>query len=125
MVLGPAGHHHLVMNTALEKVALVVVGLPFSAVTAHAILKHGYFGFLTLSFREPWALQMLLDLCIALFFVGGWLRRDAREHGISAIPYLVLMPFVGSAATLAYLVHRALRGRTTRDEAVTGIQTRS
>ena len=104
------------MNTALKKIAFVIVGLPFLAVTAYAIVKHGYFGFLTLSFREPWALQMLLDLSIALFFVGGWLQRDAKKHGISALPYLVLMPFVGSVATFAYLIHRELRGGPARHE---------
>ena len=51
-------------------------------------------------------MQLLLDLFISLFLVGGWIRRDARERGIFATPYLVALPFVGSIATLAYLIHR-------------------
>ena len=87
--------------------AVVVVLLPFTAYSLFVIAKQGYFGFVTLAFREPWAMQLLLDLTISLFLVGGWIRRDARSRGISATPYLVALPFVGSIAALGYLVHRA------------------
>ena len=58
---------------------------------------------------------MLLDLAIAIFLFAGWMRRDARQRGISATPYLVALPFLGSIAALAYLVRRGL-GRTNRHE---------
>lgn len=90
----------------------VIIGLVLVAFTAFSVLvivEHGYLGFLTLSFREPWALQMLLDLSIALFLFGSWMRRDARNRGIPVTPYLLLLPFVGSIAALAYLVHRAIK----------------
>jgi hypothetical protein len=45
------------------------------------------------------------------------MRRDARERNIPALPYLVLMPFLGSVATLGYFVHRALKSRS-RETAV-------
>ncbi|MCW5816151.1 MAG: hypothetical protein KIT84_34460 [Labilithrix sp.] len=56
---------------------------------------------------HPWAMQVGLDLVISCFLVGGWIRRDAREHGISALPFLVLLPLLGSIAALLYLVRRA------------------
>lgn len=88
---------------------LLMILVPFTAYSLFVIAKNGYFGFLTLAAREPWAMQMLLDLLIALFLVGSWIRRDARERGIPAAPYLVALPFVGSIAALGYLVHRSVK----------------
>jgi hypothetical protein len=92
----------------MKKIVPALVLLPFTAFSVEVIAQHGYFGFLTLSFREPWALQMLLDLTICLFLVAGWIRRDARARGIASWPYLLALPFLGSIGALAYLVHRNL-----------------
>ena len=62
------------------------------------IVRQGYFGFLTLALREPWGMQILLDLAIAMALVGSWLHRDARARGIPALPYLMALPFLGSIA---------------------------
>lgn len=97
----------------MKKILPLLVLLPFAGYSTLVILEHGYFGFLTLALREPWAMQLLLDLSIACFFIGAWIRRDARDRGISALPYLLLLPFLGSIATLAYFVHRAWKGETT------------
>jgi protein-S-isoprenylcysteine O-methyltransferase Ste14 len=97
-------------SPVMKKLVPALVFLPFAAFSSFVIAEHGYFGFLTLSFREPWALQMLLDLTIALFLFGTWMRRDARQHGIPALPYLVALPFAGSLAALVYLLHRAMKG---------------
>jgi hypothetical protein len=69
---------------------------------------HGYTGFLTLAGREPWALQMLLDLVLGLSFAAGWMRGDARRRGIAAWPYIVVTLFLGSIGLLAYVVRRGL-----------------
>ena len=92
----------------MKKLLASLVLLPLTVFSVIVIVEHGYFGFVTLSLREPWALQMLLDLAVALFFVGGWMRRDARAHGIPVMPYLLLLPFVGSISALGYIVHRSL-----------------
>ncbi len=92
----------------MKKLVPLAVFAAFTAFSVVVIVQHGYFGFITLALEKRWALQMLLDLFIALWLVGGWLRRDARARGIAAWPYLALMPFVGSVAALAYLVHRNL-----------------
>lgn len=96
----------------MKKILPLLVLLPFAGYSTLVILEHGYFGFLTLALREPWAMQLLLDLSISCLLIGAWIRRDARERGISALPYLLLLPFLGSISTLAYFVHRAWKGET-------------
>ena len=103
MELMTSGHQ----SPAMSKALLVLV--PFTAYSLVVIARQGYFGFLTLAAREPWGMQMLLDLSIALFLIGTAIRRDARERGIPALPYLVALPFLGSISALAYLVHRSAR----------------
>jgi hypothetical protein len=93
----------------MKKLLPAIVLIPFTAYSVLVIEGHGYLGFLTLAAREPWGMQMLLDLCISLFLVGAWIRHDARARGIPALPYLLALPFVGSIGALAYLVHRALK----------------
>jgi len=94
-------------SLAMSKALLVLV--PFTAYSLVVIARHGYFGFLTLAAREPWAMQMLLDLAIALVLMGTAIRKDARERGLPSLPYLLALPFFGSIAALAYLVHRGAR----------------
>lgn len=38
-----------------------------------------------------------------------WLVPDAKRHGLPAWPFLVALPFVGSIASLAYVVAREWR----------------
>jgi hypothetical protein len=98
------------MVRSMKKLLPLLVLLPFSAYSMFVVVEHGFTGFITLALREPWGMQMFLDLYIALFLVGGWIRRDARERGLPALPYLVALPFVGSVGALGYLVHRSLKG---------------
>ena len=94
----------------MKKLLPILVGVPFTAYSSYVTVTKGYFGFLTLSLQEPWAMQLLLDLFISVFLIGSWIRKDAPKHGIPALPYLVALPFLGSMASLAYLVHRGLKG---------------
>lgn len=95
------------MKKALLPLAVLV---PFSAYSVWVVLQKGYFGFLELAMREPWGAQILIDLAISLFLFSTWMRRDARERGIPAWPYLLSMPFLGSVVALVYLIHRAFAG---------------
>lgn len=104
---------------SMKKLLPLIVFLPFTLFSTMVIAQHGYFGFITLSLREPWAMQMLLDLAISLFLVGAWVRKDAPARGINAVPYLVAMPFLGSIAALAYLVHRSYSNAPAAATAVT------
>lgn len=90
---------------------LVVVFLGFTVWSTSVAVTHGFFGFLTVSLAHPWAMQMLLDLAIALFVAWSWLRHDARARGIAAWPYMIGTVALGSIAVLAYLIHRELVGK--------------
>lgn len=91
----------------MKKLLPLLVLIPFFVFSVEVALKDGVLGFLPLAGREPWAMQMLFDLVISFFFAGAWLRRDARERGIPALPYLVGIVLTGSIGVLAYMVHRA------------------
>lgn len=93
------------MKKALLPLAVLV---PFTSFSIWVTLEKGYFGFIDLALREPWGAQLFIDLAISLFFFATWMRRDAREHGIPAWPYLIGLPLLGSITALVYLIHRAL-----------------
>lgn len=96
------GEHVERMRFALA----VLVFVAFTGWTLSIIVAHGLFGFLSLAGREPWAMQMLLDLLLALFGSMAWVRVDAKQRGLPWIPYVALAPLIGSPAVLAYVVHR-------------------
>jgi hypothetical protein len=96
-----------IMTRTIGLLALVAL-VPFAIFSTWVIAGHGTTGFLTLSAREPWALQMLLDVALSCLIYSVWLVPDARRHGIRAWPYLVLTLVAGSIGGLAYLVHRGL-----------------
>ena len=69
-------------------------------------MTQGYFGFVALAGREPWALQMLIDLVISLALAVGWMVGDARKRRIATWPYIVATVVLGSIGILAYCVRR-------------------
>lgn len=97
------------MTARLALLTLALIG--FVVHTAVVVSRYGYTGFLPLAWSHPWAGQMLVDLVIALVLFATWMVDDARERGIAAWPYLLLICTTGSIGALAYLVHRTLRER--------------
>lgn len=89
----------------------LTVLIVFTAWSLWLVAGESPVGFLTLSWREPWAAQMLTDLAVACFLVSIWMVRDARARGIPAAPYLLATLLLGSIGPLAYLVHRGVRVR--------------
>ena len=90
---------------------LIVLFVAFTVWSTTVAIAHGPFGFLTVSLAHPWAMQMLVDLSIALFVAWSWLRHDAKQRGIPAWPYILGTVALGSIAVLAYLIHRELVGK--------------
>lgn len=83
----------------------------FGGLSTWLVFEEGYFGFITLAARERWALQMLVDLAIALFLFTPVMVRDARSRGIVAWPFVVSTILLGSIGPLAYYVVREWRAR--------------
>jgi hypothetical protein len=89
---------------------LVAALLAFTAYSLVVVAGHGYTGFLTLAAREPWAMQMLIDLVIALGLFLIWAYRDARARGLPYWPFAAITLVLGSIGALAYLVVREVKG---------------
>jgi hypothetical protein len=94
-----------IASLTLLAAALLAV---FGAFSMWVVVTHGYFGFVALAGRHWWALQMLLDLVIALSFAVGWMSGDARKRGIAVWPYVVATVALGSIGVLAYCVRRGV-----------------
>ncbi|MEJ7604135.1 MAG: hypothetical protein WKG01_40090 [Kofleriaceae bacterium] len=95
-----------------QGVLAAAVLVAFTGYSLWVVAGHGYFGFLTLAGREPWAMQLLIDLVLACSFGLAWLSADARKRGIPRWPFVIATAFLGSVGLLGYLVYRALKPRS-------------
>lgn len=95
---------HAGLRTMNTKLVATVVLLPFLAYSLWVAATHGSFGYLDLAAREPWAMQMLLDLAITSAFSIHWMIKDARVSGRNPWPFVVLTVATGSLAALVYIV---------------------
>lgn len=93
-----------------KTIALIVALVAFTFPSTLLVIDTGYFGLVRLVAREPWALQMLVDLVIACSVFTGWMWKDAPTRGIARWPYLVTIATFGSVGALAYLIRRRLGG---------------
>lgn len=75
----------------------------FTALTAAAVWRHGYWGILLPHFQSLAGAQVLVDLVIALSLVLMVLFKDARETGRPFWPWLVCTLILGSFGPLLYL----------------------
>jgi hypothetical protein len=96
--------------TARQVLCLAVL-LPFLAYTAWVLATEGYLGFWAQALGSPVAVQLTLDLVIALSLVLLWMWEDARATRMPFAPYLVVTLLIGSIGPLAYLIHREARMR--------------
>jgi hypothetical protein len=97
------------MRLALVSIVLV----PFALFSGYVVATMGLTNLFEVSAREPWALQMLIDIYLAISLFCVWMVKDARERGIPAWPYVIASLSLGSVGALAYLVHRELKGTST------------
>jgi len=80
-----------------------------SAANAYAIYWYGVVGLFQLGLANAATVSVAIDLTIALGLVLSWLIVDARERGVSALPFVVLTLGLGSIGPLLYLIGRELR----------------
>lgn len=101
----------------MPRIALAVAAfLAFTAYTVTVAVNHSLFGFLADHAKGGWSLQIFVDLVVAATCFWVVAVPDARSRGMSPWPYVVLTPFLGSIALLAYFVHRSLRERERGNE---------
>jgi hypothetical protein len=93
----------------LRQIALATVLAGFSVLTLYVLVVHGYAGVIALHTANTAGLQVILDLVIALSLVLVWMSQDAKAHGLSFVPYLVLTLVLGSIGPLVYLLRRESR----------------
>ena len=89
-----------------KQLGLCLVLLAFGGVEAYAVWQVGYAGLFEQALGTVGARLGFLDLCVALGLVTVWLVRDARDRGISPLPYMLLTLTLGSVGPLLYLIRR-------------------
>ena len=90
----------------MKTLLLVLLFLAFTIPSTVVLVDEGVVGLVHLVQREPWALQILVDLVIACSVFVGWMWRDAPTRGIRAWPYVIAIAAAGSIGVLAYLIRR-------------------
>ena len=91
------------------QIVLSVVLAAFSVLTGYALYVHGA-SFVELATANAVTITLTADLLIALSLVVVWMWRDARDRGISPLPYVLLTLGTGSAGPLLYLIRRETAG---------------
>lgn len=86
----------------IRTLALVTLAA-FGAFSASVVWEHGYLGLFQLALANSATTQVTIDLTIALAFVLVWMWRDARDRGVSPLPYVALTLGLGSIGPLVYL----------------------
>jgi hypothetical protein len=90
----------------MNRTLLIVTLIAFGALTAVALVNHGYIGLVTLQLQTWAGAQVLADLVIALTLVMIWMWRDARATGRNVWPWLIATLALGSFGPLLYLLTR-------------------
>ena len=102
------------MLQGMNKTLLLLLLVPFTALSAAAMWQHGYFGIWAVAFQSLAGAQVMADLIIALCLFIAWMWRDARALGRNPWPWLALTLVSGSFGPLLYLLsRRADPARTT------------
>jgi hypothetical protein len=90
---------------------LLVVTALFAAFTGWVFWQTGFVGFFRQLLATPAGWQVLADVCIALFLVLSWMRRDASQHRRRFWPWVALTVALGSLGPLLYLLSRPREAR--------------
>ncbi len=93
------------MNAKQIGISVLLAG--FVGLNVYAVAQHGYVGVFEAALATPAGVAVFVDLCISLSLLAlCWLVPDARDRGLSALPYLVLTVAFGSIGPLIYLIRR-------------------
>ena len=92
------------MNGKQLGLSLVLAG--FAGLTVWACEAYGLLGVIQLATANLATQTLFADLVIALSLVSIWMWQDARDRGVTVLPYLVLTLVAGSVGPLLYLIRR-------------------
>lgn len=101
-----------------KRVGLSIVLVGFAALNAYCFYTFGTEGFLRAALANAATVAVFIDLVIALTMVAGWMVHDAAQRGTTVLPYLLLMPFLGSMGPLIYLIGRFRDGAENRSTSI-------
>ncbi len=88
------------------KTVLVLILIPFGALTTAALWQVGYFGLLPPHFVNYGTWQVLVDLVIAVSLGMYWIWLDAKKIKRNPWPWLLLSLVAGPFGPLLYLLTR-------------------
>jgi hypothetical protein len=94
----------------------------FGGLSAYVVYIHGVGGMWELMTANGVSMLLTIDLSIALTMVSAWMWSDARDRGLSPIPYVLLTVAAGSVGPLLYLIRR--ESTTTFERATIAAPTR-
>ena len=89
-----------------KQIGLSLVLADFAGLSAYAVYEYGVVGLFQAVTANIATTTAFVDLVIALTLVMAWMWRDARDRGVSALPYVVLTLMAGSVGPLLYLIRR-------------------
>ncbi len=95
----------------MQRTLILLVLVPFGALTGAALWQHGYLGIFLLPLQTLAGTQVLADLVIALTLVLVWLVQDARAQGRNPWPWVAATLLAGSFGPLLYLLTRRQAAR--------------
>jgi hypothetical protein len=82
----------------------------FSALNVYVLSHYGFTGFYEMVTANAATVLALVDLTIALSLIVAWMWNDARDRGLSPLPYVVLTLLFGSIGPLVYLLRSEAEG---------------
>lgn len=109
------------MHIKIIGIATVLLG--FTVYTIWALSQVGYVGLLmnpatTVGDIPIGPLQIAIDLVIMAMITIGWMLADAKKHGITAWPFILITCVLGSIGPLFYLLIRTVLARKIRDQPI-------
>ncbi len=94
------------MKQTTERTILLLILVAFGILTAIALWVDGLTGIFA-SITSSWgALQIYVDLLIALALIMVWMYRDAKAQARNPWPWIVATLVVGVFSPLVYLLSR-------------------
>jgi len=90
----------------MTRTILTATLVAFSALTAMALWRHGYWGIIQPQFESFGTAQVMADLVIALTLAMVWMWQDAKRAGRNVWPWIALTLAAGAFGPLLYLLTR-------------------